>query len=242
MPLPAAHAEKAPFPPGSLVWINKVDDEAHVVGDGQVVAVFLGDVFSAERKLFYKVRVLGHDVAETFEESKLTFAPNCPVYFFEGDNEAKKGEVLLCTSIGQCNSTGIKPSYSIILMTVAEQTALRIVKHNVPQESILFRRQLDVEEHKGTIRVIPVSKPVTSPAPLMCSGTASVLSAPPGFSNTTNDEESFAEKVACGISNGFSPSFSRQRILQLPAWLILSETFGHRVHGKRCLVRQIFRK
>lgn len=230
VPLPAVHAEKAPFPPGSLVWINKVDDEVHLVCDGQVVAVFLGDVFSAERKLFFKVRVLGHDVVMTFEESKLTFAPKCPVYFFEGDREAKKGEVLQCTSsLGQGNAIGIKPSYSIMLLPVVEQSILRIVKHDVPQERILFCREVDLDKPE---EVIHLSSPVPSPAPSICSGIASVVSAPPGFTNATNNKSSFAEKVARGISNGFPQDFSRQRFLNLPAWL--NKSFGHRLHGKIC--------
>jgi len=113
-----------------------------------------------------------------------------------------------------------------MLVPVVEPSILRIVKHNVLQERILFRHEVDLDKPE---EIIHLSSPVPSPAPSICSGIASVVTAPPGFTNANNTKSSFAEKVACGISNGFPQDFSRQKILHLPAWL--NKSFGHRVHG-----------
>ena len=197
VPLPSAHAAKAPFPPGCCVWVNYAKPpellSRQLVSEGQVQSIFMGDVFSAVKKFFYKIQLVGEEGIEIVDEANLTYAPKCPVYFFDkveekerigGDSvltgAAQKGEILSCTCYHLDDSEDMVTAYSVILLSRGSK---RVVEHGIRSHQLEFYREdilVQTSESSEVAAAAPPLPPILSTS----------ISAPPGFSSASNNQKS----------------------------------------------------
>ena len=138
--LPTTQASKATFPPGCCVWILPASHgdgcDVHqelVMSDGRVMSVFLGDVFSSSRKIYYKLAVAGGCGTLLVEEARLIFANNMPVLFLP---TTEKAYVLMSVCSRKNGLDGVYVFYSLMISSKGNDFT---VKQSVLPGQIRFR-------------------------------------------------------------------------------------------------------
>eukprot|EP00804_Cyclotella_cryptica_P008398 CCRYP_003925-RC/>CCRYP_003925-RC protein AED:0.03 eAED:0.03 QI:96/1/1/1/0.66/0.5/4/138/634 len=222
MEVPFAEASKARFPPTCSVWIIADDkdransgiavhtiDASVVISEGMVVSVFIGDVFSTTRQIYYKIEGSGPCFnalnSAIVEEARLAYARRTPVYFFDdvfGKNKtnsgaAQRGEVLSCKVMLSCRSS-LQDHVNYTILILGEDNN-HIVRHDVRPQQLQFLFD------KGF-------KACSSSEPKVIEfASLSIPSPPPGFLNASLGR---IEKDV---------SLPQQQKIKIPHWLVSSD-------------------
>jgi hypothetical protein len=199
MKLPPDQSSKAVFPPGCNVWVllkPECSNGSFIVNEGIVVSVYVGDIFSPTRRIYYKIRSSLN--TKIFEEARLIFGRNAPVHFYDNaTGGAWIGEVLSCDVLSSCyERANMQVQYTVLL---CEADHSYIIRKEVRQQQLRFRlsdKDSSIESGDFNEIDLPTMKhATTSPTP------------PPGFSH-----------LATGIKK--PSSFPKQREITIPSWLL----------------------
>jgi hypothetical protein len=235
--LPTTQASKATFPPGCCVWILPASHgdgcDVHqelVMSDGRVMSVFLGDVFSSSRKIYYKLAVAGGCGTLLVEESRLVFAKNMPVLFLP---TTEKANVLTSVCSRKNGLDGVDVFYSLMISSQGNDFT---VKHSVLPGQIRFRldglvasvpvdRSHTYEAHHTSLQ--PVNSNAKHASPQLVNSKAK--SPPPGFGQQNETGDGSFVMVVPKREN---KKQIKQKELRIPSWLVANDSSRCHVIGR----------